>query len=405
MMDPTLSDILTLWPDAANEAERAERVGDVRERLEEMDRKRAEASADREAMDRAATVCEADPAEAERILRERFLVAAPAPAVSTDWQAPGRATPWLIEHWLPAGRVALLSGEGGRGKSKLVLMLAAAMARRDGAEWLAGGPELAPGAGGPVVFASWEDSRDDIRLRLCDWPAARPEPEETYRNTFPRLLGDRLAVMDCARAGPAWAPEATGSRHTSTMGTLTPTGAAIRAEAERREARLLVLDPLAGAFACNENDRGIVRAFMADWDGWARATGCTVLLIAHPPKSGADYSGSTDWHAAARAVWTLGLVDLPGDGGKATQLACLKTSYAARPDPLELDSWKWWEASPWPKEAGAAIDMDGLERRLLAAAKAGKGVTLKADEVRRLAQGRSNGGAGSTAAPALSGKV
>ena len=31
-----------------------------------------------------------------------------------------------------------------------------------------------------------------------------------------------------------------------------------------------------------------------------------VLLLAHPPKSGSDYSGSTDWLAGVRALWTLG---------------------------------------------------------------------------------------------------
>ena len=61
---------------------------------------------------------------------------------------------------------------------------------------------------------------------------------------------------------------------------------------------------------------------MASWDAWARDTGCTVLLIAHPPKTDAAYSGSTDWHAAARAVWTLSLYetgtgDATGKGGGA----------------------------------------------------------------------------------------
>ena len=273
------------------------------------------------------------------------------PTIKDDWEEPGQATGWLIKGWLPKGRVVLFAGEGGQGKSKLALMLAAGLAGQpEEAAWLPGGPGLVDH--GPVVFATWEDSRDDVRWRLCDWPRAQGGD---FRKTLPALLGNRLTVMDCARAGPAWAPRADGSRHTSTLGELTPTGQAIRADAERREARLLVLDPLAAAFACNENDRGIVRAFMADWDGWARAAGCTVLLVAHPPKSGAKYSGSTDWHGAARAVWTLGLEkrSKKGEGreraGRATQLACRKTNYGRKPAALELTNWRWWEASAWEK--------------------------------------------------------
>ena len=49
---------------------------------------------------------------------------------------------------------------------------------------------------------------------------------------------------------------------------------------------------------------------MTSWDGWARATNCAVLVVSHPAKAAeSDYSGSTDWHAAARAVWKLGTAE------------------------------------------------------------------------------------------------
>ena len=115
---------------------------------------------------------------------------------------------------------------------------------------------------------------------------------------------------------------------------------------------------LAAAYACNENDRGLVRAFMASWDAWARDTGCTVLLIAHPPKTDAAYSGSTDWHAAARAVWTLSLYETgtgaaTGKGGgkekrepaKAPRLQCLKSSYGLPPEPQWLERNGNWRVA------------------------------------------------------------
>ena len=150
---------------------------------------------------------------------------------------------------------------------------------------------------------------------------------------------------DMAGHGPLWAPTQDGSRHTSTMGELTGTGHALRRDCARLHATLLVVDPLAAAYACNENDRGLVRAFMSDWDGWTRRIGCTVLLVAHPSKASPEYSGSTDWHAAARAVWTLGKEEAAS--GPETKLACLKTNYSRPPDPLRLHNWEWWTAHPW----------------------------------------------------------
>ena len=68
---------------------------------------------------------------------------------------------WLIDERLPAGRVALLTGEGGAGKSRLALQLAAGVASGgENREWISG-PHGAmrlgiavPDDGASVVFAS-----------------------------------------------------------------------------------------------------------------------------------------------------------------------------------------------------------------------------------------------------------
>ena len=115
-----------------------------------------------------------------------------------------------------------------------------------------------------------------------------------------------------------------------------------------------MIDPTAGAYALNENDRALVRGFLSHWDLWARATGCSVLLISHPPKSDADYSGSTDWHAASRAVWTLGVAETgtgeqSGEGRRAKRtpapaprLRCVKSSYSRRPGEHWLAGYPAW---------------------------------------------------------------
>ena len=315
---------------------------------------------------RAAGMVQSDPDAAWTVVEEHFaqqssalLNAAFASQNIDYWREPGPVIDWIVKDWLPGGRVSLLTGKGGGGKSKLALMLAAqlAMKMHSGEDrlWMEGGPTL--GQPGQVVFASWEDDRATTRWRLCDWPQARGGD---HTETLPNLLGDRLVFRDLAALGPLWSPDSKGSHHTSTMGELTPLGERVRDDAAN--ARLLIVDPLAGAFACNENDRGQVRNFMASWDAWARETKCAVLFIAHPAKTetgeSSEYSGSTDWFGAARSVLTLGKKDLPSHGKKklpdngkpkpsATCLECIKNNYGARPERLRLDDWRWWCASPW----------------------------------------------------------
>ena len=103
------------------------------------------------------------------------LLAKPAPEPITDWRAidaPPRE--WLIRDWLPAGRIGMLSGKGGSGKSMLAVQLAAALASGE-REWLgrAGVDSLLPLATDtpwPVVYAGYEDEAEEIRRRPSSFP-------------------------------------------------------------------------------------------------------------------------------------------------------------------------------------------------------------------------------------------
>ena len=233
---------------------------------------------------------------------------------------------FLVDGWLAAGRIALFAGKGGKGKSRLSLQLAAAMAGEN-PDWLVGAPPVNK-SNVDVVIATWEDEDAEVHRRLIGMERADD-------------VSPRLHFLDFAGEGALWEPVKDGSRHTSTMGGEAPPGKWLRLYCEKYNARLLVIDPLAAAFASNENDRGLVRAFMSSWDAWARETGCAVLLVAHPAKDNeSQWSGSTDWHAAARAVWTLRMQDT-GTGekrepAKALSFECVKQSYAMRPDNLWL---------------------------------------------------------------------
>ena len=132
------------------------------------------------------------------------------------------------------------------------------------------------------------------------WPGdCRRSAADRLRGAKPSSL-DNLKMLDLAGYGPLWTA---ATRYDAPS--LTPLGRALRRVVEDVSAGLLVLDSLAAVYGANENDRGQVRDFMASWDAWATAADCTVLIIGHPPKSAAGYSGSTDWHSAARARWEI----------------------------------------------------------------------------------------------------
>ena len=272
-----------------------------------------------------------------------------AASITTDWSKPPSERQWLIPDWLPAGRVGLLTGKGGAGKSRLALQLAASIAAGS-TDWLPdGGPELTEAGPAPVVFATWEDEPDELARRLQGRKHAKGRVQD---------FGDRLHGLDFAGRGSLWAPPP--RTPASTPGDMTSTGRWLRAYCEKLKPLLLVIDPLAAAFACNENDRGIVRQFMSDWDGWARSIGCAVLMAAHPSKAFQEYSGSTDWQAAARFVWTLGLEkekergqDVESEPGKPL-LMCRKSSYAKPPDSLRLHGYPDWSVT----EAATGVEAD-----------------------------------------------
>ena len=257
---------------------------------------------------------------------------------------------WLIDAWLPAGRVTMMTGTGGAGKSRLSIQLLSALARGE-SKWLPGdGCQsrllVVPTSGAVGVLASWEDERDHVARLL-------------HRMDVADKVGDRFHFY--APRGPVWATGDGG--HISRRATWTRAGRKLLDYAARADARLLVLDPIAAAFGSDENSRALVREFVASLDAWAQEHGCAVLLLAHPAKSeSSDYSGSTDWQAAVRALWVHASVKDPsaGPGDRDTSrvpaLTLLKTSYAAKPtEPLYLaNEWPLWSVVQKPRAVTAA---------------------------------------------------
>ena len=255
-------------------------------------------------------------------------------------------------------------GEGGAGKSRLILQLAAGIASGGGdRSWInTNSPTMllgdaVPADGTDVVFASWEDEPDEFYRRLhqiSGKPAPWVKPERLQKLHIANLVGK----------GPIWAP--IQGRHISTMAEITPTGERLRRLCERVGARLLIVDPLAAAYAADENARGLVRAFVSDWDAWAQAVRCAVLFLAHPPKSASTYAGSTDWQGAVRALWAL-----RAESNQQTQpappswmLDFIKGNYGPKPESLRLNwdtsngglRWQITDSEYAPTTPGYSVD-------------------------------------------------
>ncbi len=326
-----------------------------------------------------------------------------------DLEVPARE--WLIPAWLPAGRIGMISGKGGKGKTWMLLQLAAAMATGE-REWLGRAPALdksvLPVETGAVVFASWEDEAAEIKRRLCSWDAALRRQAGRWEDDEALPLVQRLQYnpeterglrfLDMARRGPVWGVE--GGDLYNQRPHLLDAGKIVRARCEEIGARLLILDSLGYAYGRNDSDNEGVADFLAAWDSWGRDHHCAVLLVHHPPKPQGDgatssgYRGASSWEMHARFRWELG--DGAGDGDTA-KLSCEKASYAMKPEPVYLErsretGWAWRASGEQttPDAADSADQCQGTTRQ-------GKQCSRKAtadgycDQHQGQAMGNSNG--------------
>ena len=208
---------------------------------------------------------------------------------------------WLIKDWLPANCVSMFTGEGGVGKSFVALQIACGLISGVKDCYFTVNEAPTKNVELPtidVVYAAWEDELQEVsrRIRRIKGQLEWPDYEKIER---------RFSYVDLKKLGPIWGPKA--GDHLSTRGALLPCGDELLRICQDKGARLLVLDPGAGAFGGNENDRAAVREFTGYMSGWGVDSKCATLIISHPPKSGETYSGSTDWLGSVRSLWNMGL--------------------------------------------------------------------------------------------------
>lgn len=218
---------------------------------------------------------------------------------------------WLWYPYIPAGRITLLQGDPGNGKSTFILNVAAAVTKGD----------ILPGANGiteigNVIYQCSEDGLADT--------------------VKPRLVS---AGADCNRIAYIVSDE---------QG-LTVDDMRILEAVDRFHAKLLIIDPLQEYLSSDvslQNAQGM-RAVLSRISNVAHQTGCAVVLVCHLNKSSSNNSlyrglGSIDITAIARSVLMIARDPLHH---KTRYMIPVKTSLAPEGKPIEFtidrDGFKW----------------------------------------------------------------
>ena len=181
---------------------------------------------------------------------------------------------WLWHPYIPFGKLTIIQGNPGEGKTTLALRLAAACSTGTPL------PGMEPVAPFPVIYQSAEDGMGDtIKPRLMEAGADLDRVLSIVEDKV------QLSLLD------------------------------VRIEQAIREhkARLMILDPIQGYIGSHVdlNRANEIRSVLKSVSAVAERTGCAIVLIGHLNKaSGASSAyrglGSIDFRAAARSVLLIG---------------------------------------------------------------------------------------------------
>lgn len=257
---------------------------------------------------------------------------------------------WLWGGWLAAGKVHILGGAPGTGKTTIAMGLAATVTT--GGRW----PDGTRAAAGSVVVWSGEDDPADTlipRLALSGADLSRVYFVADIREAAARRAFDPARDMEMLR----------------------------HKLAEIGEVRLLIVDPVVSAIAGDSHKNAEVRRALQPLVDLAGATRCAVLGITHFSKGtgGRDpverLTGSLAFGALARVVLVAAKHREEDEAGRAVRLLCRAKSnlgpddggfeYELRQAELDAHPGIFASAVMW----GAAVE--GAARELLAGADAG----------------------------------
>lgn len=243
---------------------------------------------------------------------------------------------WTWDGYIPHGQVTLLTGAGSAGKSLKSQQLCSAIA--------AGQPFMGLDTRkSNAMYVTCEDDTDELHRRQV---------------AINRAMGLNMRALD----GKLNLISLVGE-HALIDNSLSDFGqdGKIRQSALYKrlldaalttDSRFIVLDNTAHFFAGDENNRHEVASFIGLLNQLAQAINGAVLLIGHPNKSGAGYSGSTAWENQVRSRLFMEVHKAPDGTIPDPDMRVItraKSNYAKTGDEL-LFKWHEW-AFVLPDEA------------------------------------------------------
>ncbi len=252
-----------------------------------------------------------------------------------DWEE--QDTPerkWMLHEWMPMGQCTYLTGMGATGKSLMAQQLATCVAL--GLPFLGVRTMEAPS-----LYITCEDDADELHRRQKAICEALGVPLSATRDKLKLVswageIGTELATFQ--------QPERSEFGNSDPIIRPTKRFRAIEQMASANVIGFIALDNVAHLFAGNENIRNEVAAFISLMNRLAMRISGSVLLLGHPNKGGAEFSGSTAWENQVRARLYLSGDD-QGEGmpvdPDARVLTNSKPNYARRGDALRFRWHRW----------------------------------------------------------------
>ena len=234
--------------------------------------------------------------------------------------------------WMPAGRLCLLVSPGGRGKTAVLLSLAAHVAA--GEKWC-GLHVVRPGA---VALVFGEEDRDELHRRL---DASMPV-DARARETAAR----RMLVLPLAGTGNNRLVDETPGQGAERSERATELLELLRKRAPKGGWSLVVVDPFARFAGMDaEKDNASATETMTVLEELTTLPGGPSVLVAHHTRKGADKDddqadlvrGSSAIRDSARWVGMLRNVVL-SDGNNGLKLEIVKSNYTRQDQALELST-------------------------------------------------------------------